>query len=102
MGATTLGLKVDDALRARLGAASERIGRTPHWLIKQGLVTLLDRIERGEDVTLLPNPDDPVGEPPDIAAPQPFLDFAQSVQPQGVLRAAITAAYRRPEEECLP
>ena len=32
----------------------------------------------------------------------PFLEFAQGVQPQGVLRAKITAAYRRPETECLP
>ena len=31
----------------------------------------------------------------------PFRDFAQSIQPQGPLRAAITAAYRRPEPECL-
>ncbi len=34
--------------------------------------------------------------------PVPFRDFAQSIQPQGPLRAAITAAYRRPEPECLP
>jgi RHH-type proline utilization regulon transcriptional repressor/proline dehydrogenase/delta 1-pyrroline-5-carboxylate dehydrogenase len=34
--------------------------------------------------------------------PRPFVAFAQSVQPQSVLRAAITAAYRRPEPECLP
>ncbi len=36
------------------------------------------------------------------AAVQPFLEFAQSVQPQSVLRAAITAAYRRPETEAIP
>ncbi len=35
-------------------------------------------------------------------APQPFAAFARSVQTQSALRAAITAAYRRPEEECLP
>ena len=34
--------------------------------------------------------------------PTPFLDFAQSIQPQSPLRTAITAAYRRPEPECLP
>ncbi len=34
--------------------------------------------------------------------PTPFRDFAQSIQPQTPLRAAITAAYRRPEPECLP
>jgi RHH-type proline utilization regulon transcriptional repressor/proline dehydrogenase/delta 1-pyrroline-5-carboxylate dehydrogenase len=34
--------------------------------------------------------------------PTPFRDFAQSIQPQSPLRAAITAAYRRSEPECLP
>ncbi len=33
--------------------------------------------------------------------PQPFADFAGSVQPQGPLRVAITAAYRRPEPDCV-
>jgi RHH-type proline utilization regulon transcriptional repressor/proline dehydrogenase/delta 1-pyrroline-5-carboxylate dehydrogenase len=33
---------------------------------------------------------------------EPFADFARAVQPQTALRAAITAAYRRPEEACLP
>jgi RHH-type proline utilization regulon transcriptional repressor/proline dehydrogenase/delta 1-pyrroline-5-carboxylate dehydrogenase len=32
----------------------------------------------------------------------PFHAFAQSIQPQTPLRAAITAAWRRPEPECLP
>jgi RHH-type proline utilization regulon transcriptional repressor/proline dehydrogenase/delta 1-pyrroline-5-carboxylate dehydrogenase len=95
MSATTLGLKVDEALRTRLRSASDATGRTPHALIKQGLLALLERIERGEDIDIA---EEPAGEP----APQPFLAFAQSVQPQSVLRAAITAAYRRPEEECLP
>ncbi len=36
------------------------------------------------------------------ASPPPFRAFARSVQPQSALRAAITAAYRRPEPECLP
>jgi RHH-type proline utilization regulon transcriptional repressor/proline dehydrogenase/delta 1-pyrroline-5-carboxylate dehydrogenase len=104
MGATTLGLKVDEALRARLRAAADRVGRTPHWLIKQGLVALLERIERGDGLPAGPAADGLAAEDeaPHSGAPQPFLEFAQSVQPQSVLRAAITAAYRRPEEECLP
>lgn len=104
MGATTIGVKVDDALRARLRRAAEATGRTPHWLVKQGLVALLDRIERGERLHPVPLADDPdvVPQPGDAPGPQPFLEFAQSVQPQSVLRAAITAAYRRPEPECLP
>lgn len=32
----------------------------------------------------------------------PFADFAPAIQPQTELRARITAAYRRPEPECLP
>jgi RHH-type proline utilization regulon transcriptional repressor/proline dehydrogenase/delta 1-pyrroline-5-carboxylate dehydrogenase len=36
------------------------------------------------------------------AAPSPFAAFAAGVQPQTPLRAAINAAYRRPEPECLP
>ncbi|MEP9376743.1 trifunctional transcriptional regulator/proline dehydrogenase/L-glutamate gamma-semialdehyde dehydrogenase [Aquabacter sp. CN5-332] len=35
-------------------------------------------------------------------APNPFRDFARDVQPESALRARITAAYRTPEEECLP
>ena len=33
---------------------------------------------------------------------QPFAEFAASLQPQAPLRAAITAAYRQPEPDCLP
>jgi RHH-type proline utilization regulon transcriptional repressor/proline dehydrogenase/delta 1-pyrroline-5-carboxylate dehydrogenase len=32
----------------------------------------------------------------------PFADFAPPIRPATPLRAAITAAYRRPEPECLP
>jgi len=32
---------------------------------------------------------------------QPFLDFAEQILPQSVSRAAITAAYRRPESEAV-
>ncbi len=40
--------------------------------------------------------------PATLDAPSPFQDFARSVQRQSPLRAHITAAYRRPEPECLP
>ena len=33
---------------------------------------------------------------------KPFSDFAPPIRPQSELRQAITAAYRRPETECLP
>ncbi len=98
--ATTIGLKVDDALRERLRSAAEASGRTPHALVKQALVAALQRLEDGAAIE---------AEAPPAAAPapteggvQPFLAFAQSVRPQSVLRAQITAATRRPEPECLP
>ncbi len=109
MASTTIGVKIDDGLRTRLKTAAEAMGRSPHWLIKQSILSVLERIERGDGV------DDLLGDsrtdvpcwktarisPPD-APFQPFLEFAQNVQPQSVLRAKITSAYRRPEPECLP
>src|SRR5690606_32312104 len=88
-------------------------GRTPHWLIKQSIFAYLEEIESGKlpsALSYLARKDAVEGNPPEDAdvmhtnqpAPQPFFDFAQSVAPQTVLRAAITAAYRRPEEECVP
>ncbi|MCJ9712915.1 hypothetical protein LWS69_28135, partial [Bordetella hinzii] len=47
MASTTLGVKVDDALRDRLKAAAQKLQCTPHWLHKQALVAYLDKIERG-------------------------------------------------------
>ncbi|MCR0985212.1 trifunctional transcriptional regulator/proline dehydrogenase/L-glutamate gamma-semialdehyde dehydrogenase [Roseomonas populi] len=32
----------------------------------------------------------------------PFQAFAEDLRPQAPLRAAVTAAYRRPEQDCLP
>ncbi|MBV8157376.1 MAG: proline dehydrogenase family protein [Dyella sp.] len=109
MATTTLGVKLDDASRERLKRVAQSIDRTPHWLIKQAIFTYLEQVERGH----LPHEtgagalgdadgaDTGDGAHAD-AAPQPFLEFAQSIQPQSVLRAAITSAYRRPETECVP
>ncbi|WP_026871324.1 trifunctional transcriptional regulator/proline dehydrogenase/L-glutamate gamma-semialdehyde dehydrogenase [Inquilinus limosus] len=106
MGSTTFGVKIDDELRARLKAAAEKQGRTPHWLVKQAMLAMLDRVERGESFGGVDEADGVEvadgASAVEEAGPQPFLEFAQSVQPQTVLRAKITAAYRRPEEECLP
>jgi RHH-type proline utilization regulon transcriptional repressor/proline dehydrogenase/delta 1-pyrroline-5-carboxylate dehydrogenase len=98
-----MGLKLDDTLRQRLRLAAERVGRTPHYLAKQALLSLLEQIERSGG--LAPQ-SAPSGEEEDArpveGAPLPFMAFAQSVHPQSVLRARITAAFRRPESECLP
>lgn len=108
MATTTLGVKLDDASRERLKRVAQSIDRTPHWLIKQAIFTYLEQVERGQlpaeagaaAVTDADGTD--AGEVAGDAMPQPFLEFAQSIQPQSVLRAAITSAYRRPETECVP
>ncbi len=108
MATTTLGVKLDDASRERLKRVAQSIDRTPHWLIKQAIFTYLEQVERGHvphEVGAGPTESDgtDLGDAPATeAAPQPFLEFAQSIQPQSVLRAAITSAYRRPEAECVP
>ncbi|HEY9279109.1 MAG TPA: trifunctional transcriptional regulator/proline dehydrogenase/L-glutamate gamma-semialdehyde dehydrogenase, partial [Eoetvoesiella sp.] len=107
MVTTTLGVKVDEALRDRLKAAAQQLGCTPHWLHKQALLVYIDAIERGQlpaEVSYLGGSDaEAVGEISASSGPlPPFYEFAQDVQPQSVLRAAITAAYRRPESDCIP
>ncbi len=107
MASTTLGVKVDEALRERLKNAAEKLGRTPHWLHKQAILAYVDAIERGQlpaEILYLNTAEagsalEPA-HPPEVSLP--FYEFAQDVQPQSVLRAAITAAYRRPEVECVP
>ncbi|NMU89295.1 trifunctional transcriptional regulator/proline dehydrogenase/L-glutamate gamma-semialdehyde dehydrogenase [Achromobacter ruhlandii] len=107
MASTTLGVKVDDALRDRLKAAAQKLNCTPHWLHKQAILAYLDKIERGHlpaEMSHLGGEeggDEESGEQQAAATP-PFYEFGQDVQPQSVLRAAITAAYRRPEPECVP
>ncbi|MCW0235792.1 MAG: trifunctional transcriptional regulator/proline dehydrogenase/L-glutamate gamma-semialdehyde dehydrogenase [Ferrovibrio sp.] len=107
MAVTTIGVKIDEDLKARLKRAADGIGRSPHWLIKQAIFSVLDRVERGDALDDLFSEGKAILDlsdaPATSEAPQsPFLEFAQTVQPQSVLRAKITAAYRRPEPECLP
>ncbi|HTI18385.1 MAG TPA: trifunctional transcriptional regulator/proline dehydrogenase/L-glutamate gamma-semialdehyde dehydrogenase [Trinickia sp.] len=109
MASTTLGVKVDDLLRTRLKEAAARLDRTPHWLIKQAIFAYLEKIEHGQMPQELSGTSAAAGlsdlKAPyqdEESAPHPFLEFAQTVQPQSVLRAEITAAYRRPEPECVP
>ena len=107
MAGTTLGVKVDESLRERLRRAADRLGCTPHWLHKQALLGAIERIERGErlaDFAPTNGFDDRDARPQsgDAFDAVPFFDFCQDVQPQTVLRAAITSACRRPEPECVP
>lgn len=107
MTTTTLGVKVDEQLRGRIKAAASHIDRTPHWLIKQAVISYLEDFERGKT----PTERDLDGGIPEVTelkgtahfpGATPFLEFAQGVQPQSVMRAAITSAYRRAELECVP
>ncbi|HEY0294968.1 MAG TPA: trifunctional transcriptional regulator/proline dehydrogenase/L-glutamate gamma-semialdehyde dehydrogenase [Bordetella sp.] len=107
MASTTLGVKVDDMLRDRLKAAAQKLNRTPHWLHKQALLAYIEKIERGQlpaEVSYFSSDaaDGGEGDAASGAVTPPFFEFGQDVQPQSVLRAAITAAYRRPEPECVP
>ncbi|MFT6590998.1 MAG: RHH-type proline utilization regulon transcriptional repressor/proline dehydrogenase [Rhodoferax sp.] len=117
MSTVTLGLKVDEMLRTRIREAAIQQGRTPHWLIKQAVLQYVERIERGqsplgktldsEGITQTSQSDAEESDTPTTTAlhdqpVQPFLDWAQHVLPQTDLRAAITAAWHRPEIECLP
>src|SRR5690606_25832434 len=107
MATTTLGVKVDEVLRERLKTAAARLGRTPHWLHKQAILSYIDAIERehlpAEIAGLAAGDTDVLGlEPQVVESFAPFQQFAHDIQPQSVLRASITAAYRRPEPECVP
>lgn len=105
MSSTTMGVKLDGQTRDRLKQAAQQIDRTPHWIIKQAIFNALNQIESGENFSdqLFSNSDDNIVVPIEKQEfSQPFLEFAEQVLPQSVLRSAITAAWRRPEEEIVP
>ncbi|NYT80758.1 trifunctional transcriptional regulator/proline dehydrogenase/L-glutamate gamma-semialdehyde dehydrogenase [Alcaligenaceae bacterium] len=106
---TTLGVKLDEATRNRLKEAARKLDRSPHWVIKQSIFSYLESLDSGVSVTELHSVAARVArgeveamESLPEATHQPFLEFAESILPQSVLRAAITGAYRRPEEEVVP
>ena len=108
MGMTTMGVKLDEGTRDRLKVAAQQIDRTPHWLIKQAIFSYLERLENGDALPEIPSLNGAAAENADDTPPltvqeshQPFLDFAEQIQPQSVSRSAITAAYRRPEPEAV-
>ena len=107
MATTTMGVKLDEATRERIKTAASRIDRTPHWLIKQAIFSYLEQLDRNESLAMITglenNPLESLEEtsvPEDL--PQPFLEFAEQILPQSVTRAAITAAWRRPETDAVP
>ncbi|PIJ55757.1 hypothetical protein BV503_04635, partial [Leucobacter sp. OAMSW11] len=106
MATTTLGVTLDDPTRERLKEAAASLDRTPHWLIKQAIFNYLEKLEGGATLTELSSATakdgEDAGEVQTDHAHQCFLEFAESILPQSVLRASITAAYRRPEPEVVP
>lgn len=93
----TIAIKIDETLRARLKGAAALVGRTPHWLARQGVIAAIERAERGERF------DDADGDAaPASVGEGPFLGFVRDLAPQSALRARITAATRMPETECVP
>ncbi|EKK7716601.1 trifunctional transcriptional regulator/proline dehydrogenase/L-glutamate gamma-semialdehyde dehydrogenase [Cronobacter dublinensis] len=108
MGTTTMGVKLDDATRERIKVAATKIDRTPHWLIKQAIFNYLEQLENSDGLPELPallagaaNESEEAAVPPEESH-QPFLEFAEQIQPQSVSRAAITAAWRRAETDAVP
>ncbi|HAL67536.1 MAG TPA: trifunctional transcriptional regulator/proline dehydrogenase/L-glutamate gamma-semialdehyde dehydrogenase, partial [Pseudomonas sp.] len=106
MATTTLGVKLDDPTRERLKAAALSVDRTPHWLIKQAIFSYLEKLEGGATLTEISGQalglSDEAGDVQPEQGHQSFMEFAESILPQSVLRSAITAAYRRPEQEMVP
>jgi len=99
MALVTLGVKLDEGVRERLKEAAGKLNRTPHWLIKQAIHQQLETLEGKAQPEVQPEVSPAL--PTNTIYPdgQPFVDFAARVLPQSVLRAAITAAWRRPEEQ---
>ncbi|UAY92360.1 trifunctional transcriptional regulator/proline dehydrogenase/L-glutamate gamma-semialdehyde dehydrogenase [Pectobacterium polaris] len=110
MGSTTMGVKLDEETRERIKTAAQRIDRTPHWLIKQAIFHYLECLENGLDTPETPQWANVSHIEAEEIMPQsreeethpPFLDFAEQILPQSVIRAAITSVYRRPESELVP
>ncbi|MDP7112459.1 MAG: ribbon-helix-helix protein, CopG family [Myxococcota bacterium] len=48
MASTTIGVKVDQALRERLKALAEARSRSPHWIVKEAIAEYLTREEAVE------------------------------------------------------
>src|SRR5690606_8093662 len=104
MSITTSGIRLDDATRERLAAAARRLDRTPQWLVRQAVFDFLEQLDSTGALSENRHfdTDDPDPELDSEPASQPFLEFAESILPQSILRSAITAAYRRPEPEAVP
>ncbi|WP_367680481.1 trifunctional transcriptional regulator/proline dehydrogenase/L-glutamate gamma-semialdehyde dehydrogenase [Candidatus Fukatsuia anoeciicola] len=109
MGGTKTGVRLDEITYNRIKIAAQNINRTPHWLIKQAILNYLTYLEKNKIVPEIKTSDNcyvtevynELSQEP-IFIHQPFLNFATHILPQSTIRTAITAAYRRPENEIIP
>lgn len=105
MSSTTMGVRLDEETRNRLKEAAQKLDRTSHWLIKQAIFNYLEQIENNQ-VNIGNTTFDEQDINEDTETPtnhyQPFLEFAEHIHPQSVLRSAITSAYRMPEIQAVP
>lgn len=105
MSSTTMGVRLDEETRNRLKEATQKLDRTSHWLIKQAIFNYLEQIENNQ-VNIGNTTFDEQDINEDTETPtnhyQPFLEFAEQIHPQSVLRSAITSAYRMPEIQAVP
>ena len=94
MSSTTMGVRLDEETRNRLKEAAQKLDRTSHWLIKQAIFNYLEQVENDQvnlgNSTLTEQDIDESPETP-TAHYQPFLEFAEHIHPQSVLRSAITS-----------
>ncbi|HEK2943249.1 TPA: trifunctional transcriptional regulator/proline dehydrogenase/L-glutamate gamma-semialdehyde dehydrogenase [Proteus mirabilis] len=105
MSSTTMGVRLDEETRNRLKDAAQKLDRTSHWLIKQAIFNYLEQIENDQlPLTPITQAEQDIEEStvPLTAHYQPFLEFAEQIHPQSVLRSAITSAYRIPETQAVP
>ncbi|MEY1271993.1 trifunctional transcriptional regulator/proline dehydrogenase/L-glutamate gamma-semialdehyde dehydrogenase [Proteus mirabilis] len=105
MSSTTMGVRLDEETRNRLKDAAQKLDRTSHWLIKQAIFNYLEQIENDQlTLTSVTQAEQDIEESTESLSThyQPFLEFAEQIHPQSVLRSAITSAYRIPETQAVP
>jgi len=46
----TVGVKIDIDTKTRLRSAAQKLDRSPHWLMKNAIVLLIERVESGAGI----------------------------------------------------
>jgi len=50
MAMITVGVKIDCTTKTRLTSAAKKLDRSPHWLMKNAIVLLIERVESGANI----------------------------------------------------